>query len=107
MTHILGTDHRVIRAASAAEEFPKAEVLAVDMTELPPRFIHFLFKPFNLKASNNVGTREFPPNVCFQQLDVLKDFPWKDPFDVIHMRLLLFHVIIFCQHSVQAYTHGP
>ncbi|THH13186.1 hypothetical protein EW146_g7003 [Bondarzewia mesenterica] len=60
-------------ATQAALQYSNAEVLAVDMSPLPPR--------------------PFPSNVKFQQLDLLNEFPWeKESFDVIHLRLVLYHI---------------
>ncbi|THH13193.1 hypothetical protein EW146_g6999 [Bondarzewia mesenterica] len=60
-------------AIQAALQYPDAEVLAVDMSPLPSRY--------------------FPSNVKFEQLDLLNEFPWeKESFDVIHLRLVLYHI---------------
>ncbi|KAJ7613365.1 S-adenosyl-L-methionine-dependent methyltransferase [Mycena rosella] len=79
----LGTPNRILElgagsgawAIQAALMYPDAEVIAVDRNELPLRTIRI------------------PPNMHFQKLDLLNDFPWKvEEFDVIHLRFVLFHV---------------
>ncbi|KAF8920766.1 S-adenosyl-L-methionine-dependent methyltransferase [Mucidula mucida] len=60
-------------AIQAAKAYPDADVLAVDMNPLP--------------------ARPLPPNVRYQQLNVLEPFPFPaESFDVIHIRLVLCHL---------------
>ncbi|KAG5722766.1 hypothetical protein E4T56_gene7961 [Termitomyces sp. T112] len=60
-------------AIQAAQQYPDATVIAADLFPLPARPI--------------------PPNLTYHHLDVLKAYPWEsNTFDVIHMRLLLFHI---------------
>ncbi|KAF7351063.1 Methyltransferase str2 [Mycena sanguinolenta] len=60
-------------AIQAAKLYPEAEVLAVDMNPLP--------------------SRPLPPNVSYQNLNVLQPFPFEaGSFDVVHIRLVLCHL---------------
>ncbi|KAJ7350572.1 S-adenosyl-L-methionine-dependent methyltransferase [Mycena albidolilacea] len=60
-------------AIQAAKLYPEAEVVAVDMNPLP--------------------SRPLPPNVRYQQLNVLQPFPFEaGSFDVVHIRLVLCHL---------------
>ncbi|KAF7376374.1 Methyltransferase str2 [Mycena sanguinolenta] len=60
-------------AIRAAQQYPEADVLAVDMNPLP--------------------ARPLPSNVHYQQVNVLEPFPFPaGSFDVIHMRLVLCHL---------------
>ncbi|KAJ6475243.1 S-adenosyl-L-methionine-dependent methyltransferase [Mycena vitilis] len=60
-------------AIQAGKLYPDAEVLAVDMNPLP--------------------SRPLPSNVRYEQINVLKPFPYPaGSFDVIHIRLVLCHL---------------
>ncbi|KAL5520582.1 hypothetical protein ACEPAG_5799 [Sanghuangporus baumii] len=60
-------------AIDAAKRFPESTVCAVDANPLP--------------------ARELPQNVHFQKLDLRDPFPFEDAsFDVVHTRLVLFHI---------------
>ncbi|KAF7361658.1 Methyltransferase str2 [Mycena venus] len=60
-------------AIRAAKQYPDAEVLAVDMNPLP--------------------ARPLPPNLQYQQVNVLEPFPFAaGSFDVVHTRLVLCHL---------------
>ncbi|KAG6867964.1 hypothetical protein C0993_008969 [Termitomyces sp. T159_Od127] len=60
-------------AIQAAQQYPEATVIAADLSPLP--------------------TRPLPHNLAYQALDVLQPYPWgANTFDIIHMRLLLFHI---------------
>ncbi|KZV65260.1 S-adenosyl-L-methionine-dependent methyltransferase [Peniophora sp. CONT] len=64
-----------IWAAEAATIYPDADVLATDISPLPPR--------------------PLPPNVSFKQFDLLKEFPAElkpGTYDVIHARFLFIHI---------------
>ncbi|TFY75657.1 hypothetical protein EWM64_g8355 [Hericium alpestre] len=63
----------VSRAIHAASTYPKAEVIAADKTDLPPR--------------------PLPSNLKFHKLNIMEPFPFEpESFDVIHIRLVLFHL---------------
>jgi len=60
-------------AIQAANEFPNAEVLAVDLSPLP--------------------SRPLPPNMKFQILNILDPLPFEpETFDIIHERLVFMHL---------------
>ncbi|KAH0582177.1 hypothetical protein H2248_011827 [Termitomyces sp. 'cryptogamus'] len=60
-------------AIQAAQQYPDATVVAADISPLPDRLL--------------------PQNLSYHHLDVLHPYPWEaNTFDVIHMRLLLFHI---------------
>ncbi|KAF8587799.1 S-adenosyl-L-methionine-dependent methyltransferase [Ramaria rubella] len=60
-------------AIQAAETFPDADVLAIDLTPLP--------------------ARPLPPNVQFHLHDVTRPFPFEaGTFDIIHARFLFVHL---------------
>ncbi|GJJ13708.1 hypothetical protein Clacol_007964 [Clathrus columnatus] len=60
-------------AALAADTYPNAQVLAVDLVELPERS-----KRLNLK---------------FERFDLRKPLPWQpESFDVVHSRLTIMHI---------------
>ncbi|KAF5388384.1 hypothetical protein D9615_000795 [Tricholomella constricta] len=62
-------------AIQAAQLYPDAEVIAADLAQLP--------------------ARPLPKNVSYLPLDVLKPYPseWEQEiFDVIHLRLVLYHL---------------
>nr|A0A384XC21.1 RecName: Full=Methyltransferase str2; AltName: Full=Strobilurin A biosynthesis cluster protein r2 [Strobilurus tenacellus]ATV82112.1 S-adomet dependent methyltransferase 1 [Strobilurus tenacellus] len=60
-------------AIQAAKLYPDADVLAIDMNPIP--------------------ARPLPPNVRYQNINVLEPFPFEAAsFDVIHIRLVLCHL---------------
>ncbi|KAF8886676.1 S-adenosyl-L-methionine-dependent methyltransferase [Gymnopilus junonius] len=60
-------------SGACANIYPHAEVIAADIVPLPER--------------------PFPPNVKYQHCDVLVTLPFVDSsFDVVHMRLLMYHL---------------
>ncbi|KAA1472014.1 S-adenosyl-L-methionine-dependent methyltransferase [Dentipellis sp. KUC8613] len=60
-------------AIQAAQMYPDAEIVAADMTSLPPR--------------------PLPKNLRFQKLNILDPFPFQpEEFDAVHFRLVLFHL---------------
>lgn len=56
-------------AIDAADKYPSATVRGVDMFPPPVTWV--------------------PPNCVFEVDDILRDWTWKEPFDFIHLRLLL------------------
>ncbi|KAK0460549.1 S-adenosyl-L-methionine-dependent methyltransferase [Desarmillaria tabescens] len=68
-------------ALQAAQMFPEAHVVASDISPLPPRL--------------------FPPNVTFEEIDILKPISGKQEcFDVVHIRLVLYHILEKHIHDV-------
>lgn len=60
-------------AIQAAHKYTEAEVIASDISPLP--------------------ARPLPPNLKYQHCDILEPLPFEpDTFDVVHMRLLLYHL---------------
>ncbi|KAF7363228.1 Methyltransferase str2 [Mycena venus] len=60
-------------AIHAAKLYPEADVLAIDMNPLP--------------------ARPLPPNLSYQQVNILEPFPFPaGTFDVVHIRLVLIHL---------------
>ncbi|KAK0194735.1 S-adenosyl-L-methionine-dependent methyltransferase [Armillaria mellea] len=62
-------------AIQAAEIFPESQIVAADIKPLPPR--------------------PFPSNVSFQELDIVNPLAvveLAESFDVVHIRLLFYHV---------------
>ncbi|KAF8586793.1 S-adenosyl-L-methionine-dependent methyltransferase [Ramaria rubella] len=62
-----------IWATQAANQFPDAEILAVDAHPLP--------------------NRPIPPNMKFRILNIMEPFPFEpETFDIIHARLVFMHI---------------
>ncbi|KAF8469337.1 S-adenosyl-L-methionine-dependent methyltransferase [Gautieria morchelliformis] len=60
-------------AVQAAEQFPDADMLAVDLSMMP--------------------SRPLPPNLRFQILDLAKPFPFESQsFDIVHARFVFLHL---------------
>ncbi|KAF7350558.1 Methyltransferase str3 [Mycena sanguinolenta] len=60
-------------AFQAAEAYPDADVLAIDINPLPPR--------------------PLPSNVRFERIDIMDPFPFSaGSFDVVHARMVLCHL---------------
>ncbi|KAJ7876180.1 S-adenosyl-L-methionine-dependent methyltransferase [Mycena olivaceomarginata] len=60
-------------AIHAAKLYPEADVLAIDMNPLP--------------------ARPLPPNLSYQQVNILEPFPFPaGTFDIVHIRLVLVHL---------------
>ncbi|THH19419.1 hypothetical protein EW146_g1766 [Bondarzewia mesenterica] len=68
-----GTGAWQVILADTYKGFPEADVLAVDISSLPPRHL--------------------PPNLRFQIVDLTKPFPFEnESFDVVHARLVMMHL---------------
>ena len=85
------------RAIDLAVKFPDAQVSAVDISPMVHRFVpDSLSKefPYQFSLSSLRQYSPVPPNLQFQQLDIMADpLPWEpSSFDVVHARLLLIHV---------------
>ncbi|KAI0260231.1 S-adenosyl-L-methionine-dependent methyltransferase, partial [Gloeopeniophorella convolvens] len=69
----VGCDSVSRRAIEAAEKFPEASVIGVDISPMPPR--------------------PTPSNFEFRQLNILEASPWEaGTFDVVHVRFLFIHL---------------
>jgi hypothetical protein len=89
-----------VRAIQAAQMYPEAEVIAVDISPLPQRFVQV---PHLIQARKSTSRliRPLPANVKFQQLDLSSDseLPFgPETFDVVHIRFALIHVCLICLH---------
>ncbi|KAJ7229842.1 S-adenosyl-L-methionine-dependent methyltransferase [Mycena pura] len=60
-------------AIQAAEQFPDAHILAVDMSPLPERTL--------------------PANMSFKVVDVSQGLPFEPEFDIVHERLVFCHLL--------------
>ncbi|KAI0746358.1 S-adenosyl-L-methionine-dependent methyltransferase [Daedaleopsis nitida] len=64
---------RHVMAIQAAQQFPTAQVIAIDLSPIP--------------------ARPLPRNVIFQNVDITQPFPFEEgSFDIVHSRLVLMHV---------------
>ncbi|KAJ7229844.1 S-adenosyl-L-methionine-dependent methyltransferase [Mycena pura] len=62
-----------IGAIQAAEQFPDAHILAVDMSPLPERTL--------------------PANMSFKLVDASQELPLEPDFDIVHARMVFCHVL--------------
>ena len=85
------------RAIDIAEKFPDAQVTAVDISPMLPRFVSTNLQKTFLTTFHplyNACYSPAPSNFQFQQFDILADpLPWEpSSFDVVHVRFFLIHV---------------